>query len=105
MDAYDAIDTQVEENQEAINVAFEQTLAAYKAELLPEEDQMALGHAIDSVFNAQVAGLKAAGFYPQFQVGPNGFVVEVDEDYSPTGLKQITADEKMLLPFAGASDD
>lgn len=94
----DLIDSTIEEN-------FNNTLAAYNAGILPEEDQMALTAAIDSVINVQVTQLKAAGFYPEFQVGPNGFVVAVDEDYSPTGLKQITENELMLLTFASVSEE
>lgn len=103
--AYTAIDNEVQNNQDAINQSFQVTLENYNAGTLPDAQQAGLTFAIDSVFNLQVSGLKAQGFYPQFEVGPNGFVVEVDEEYSPTGLKQITSEELMLLPFGSVSDE
>ena len=107
-----------EEIKTTISLETDNLVDAINADMLPPDDLAELNEAIDSVFNTeetqagialelgtQIEALKAAGFYPQFQVGPNGFVVEVDEEFSPTGLKQITADEKMLLPFASVSEE
>ncbi len=72
--------------------------AAYENELLPEEQQSALEAAIEETTQEQITLLKAAGIYPVFQAGPNGFVIFVEQNESnPLGIRQMRAGELILL--------
>lgn len=46
---------------------------------------------------ANITGLKAAKFYPVVSAGANGFIVE--DNNSPTGIRQLTESEKVTLTF------
>ena len=54
----------------------------------------------EAAFNNQIAQLKAAGFYPTFAEGPNGFVV--DEPNSPTGIRQLNENDLVTLRVSSA---
>lgn len=116
----DQVDAAMETDdiQNTIEQKTEALIEALNNDMLPPEQADLLNAAIDSIYMTpetqagieaevgnQIAQLKAAGFYPVFETGPNGFVVEVDLEVSPTGLKQITANEKMLLSFASIGED
>ncbi len=94
---YPIIDAQLEANQAAIDQSIEQTLTAYEAEQLPEENQVALKAAIDSVFSAQKTQLQAAGIYPNFVEGPNAFIIEDDSPENPLGIRHLREGERILL--------
>lgn len=51
-------------------------------------------------FNDQISQLKAAGYYPTFAAGPNGFVV--DEPQSPTGLRQLNENDLVTFTVSAA---
>jgi hypothetical protein len=48
-------------------------------------------------FNQQLEQLKAAGFYPQFQEGPNPFVMVDDNPQNPLGIRQMREGERILI--------
>jgi lysophospholipase L1-like esterase len=78
--------------------AIAQLNAAYEAEMLPEAQQDALEDAIDTNTQATIAALKAAGIYPVFVAGANGFVIEVPKSpTNPLGIRQMKAGEYVLL--------
>lgn len=52
---------------------------------------------VNFVQKQNIDQLKAGKFYPTFELGANGFIVA--SNHSPTGIKQLTAEEKMLLKF------
>jgi len=57
---------------------------------------------------ATISALKAAGIYPVFQAGPNGFVIEVEQnETNPLGIRQMRAGEYILLTalLAGELED
>lgn len=56
--------------------------------------------AVESNFTTTIIQLKAAGFYPAFSEGPNGFVV--DEPTSPTGIRQLNAKDLVTLRVSSA---
>jgi len=94
------------DNELATNVALQQGIAqgiseltfAYENELLPPAQQDALAAAIDDKTQEQIVGLKAAGIYPEFKEGANGFVIYVPVTASnPLGIRQMVAGEYVLL--------
>lgn len=89
----EAVQTRIQEN-------FQAALQADAAGQL----ELALGAegaaAVESNFTATIAGLKGAGFYPTFSEGPNGFVV--DEPASPTGIRQLNANDLVTLRVGSA---
>ncbi len=101
-EAYTAIDGQLAGNREAIAANTSQTLTAYWAGRLPEDQQTALKTAIDSVFNVQVTQLKAAGLYPVFAEGPNPFVIEDSSPDNPLPIRQMREGELVLLTALSA---
>ena len=79
--------------QGAIAQTRAQIQQAYDAGLLPELEA-------EIAFRTEqtIAGLKAIGYYPTFEVGPNGFVIEVPVTASnPLGLRQMVEGEKILF--------
>ena len=79
--------------QGAIAQTQAQIQQAYDAGLLPE-----LEAEIANRTEQTIAGLKAIGYYPTFEVGPNGFVIEVPVTASnPLGLRQMVEGEKVLF--------
>jgi hypothetical protein len=70
---------------------------AYEAGALPPEQQAALEGAISQQTAAQIAQLKAAGFYPVFQEGPNAFVIQEESPGNPLGIRQMVEGEYILL--------
>lgn len=48
-------------------------------------------------FNQQVTQLKAAGFYPVFQEGPNAFIMVDDNPQNPLGIRHMREGERILL--------
>jgi hypothetical protein len=53
---------------------------------------------IDSNTKSTIAALKAAGIYPVFNAGPNGFVIYVEQNESnPLGIRQMVEGEYVLL--------
>ena len=56
--------------------------------------------AVEATVPVQIAGLKAAGFYPTFAAGPNGFVV--DEPTSPTRIRQLNQNDLVTLKVSSA---
>lgn len=94
------------DNELATNTALQQGIAqgiqnltlAYENEQLPPDQQTALETAISQGTQEQIALLKAAGIYPVFQAGPNGFVIYVPQNESnPLGLRQLKEGEFILL--------
>lgn len=51
----------------------------------------------EAAFNQQINQLKAAGFYPVFQEGPNAFVIVDDNPQNPLGIRQMREGELVLL--------
>jgi hypothetical protein len=97
---YDIIDQELATNTElqaGIAQGITDLTAAYEAGLLPPDQQAALDAAITQQTAAQIAGLKAAGFYPVFQEGPNGFVREDSDPNNPLSIKQMVEGELILL--------
>jgi len=94
------------DNELATNTALQQGIAqgiadltvAYENELLPPDQQAALETAISDQTAEQIVLLKAAGIYPVFQAGANGFVIYVEQNESnPLGLRQLREGELILL--------
>lgn len=83
--------------QAQINQNYERTLQADEAGNL----EAALGTegaaAVESTQIAQLDQLKAAQYYPVFEAGANGFMVE--DETSPTGRRQLVEGEKITLTF------
>jgi len=74
---------------------------AYDAGLLPE-----LEAEVETQTQNQIAGLKALGYYPTFNVGPNGFVMEMPVTASnPLGLRQMVEGELVLFTAAAVLGD
>lgn len=48
-------------------------------------------------FNQQISDLKAVGFYPVFQEGPNPFIMVDDNPENPLGIRQLREGERILL--------
>ncbi len=94
------------DNELATNVALQTGIAqgindltlAYENDLLPAEQKAALDAAISQGTQQQIVALKAAGIYPVFKEGPNGFVIYVPVTASnPLGIRQMVAGEYVLL--------
>jgi len=87
--------------QAAIGLAEAGIQQAYDAGLLPELEQE-----VESQTENQIATLKSAGYYPTFNPGPNGFVMEMPVTASnPLGLRQMVEGEKILfLAFSVLAD-
>ena len=94
------------DNELATNTTLQQGIAqgitdltnAYDNDLLPPDQKAALDAAIDQGTQEQIAAFKAAGIYPVFQAGPNGFVAEVPvTETNPLGIKQLREGELVLL--------
>jgi hypothetical protein len=85
------------ENDPLLQGAIAQTRAqiqqAYDAGLLPElEAEIALRT------EQTIVGLKDLGYYPTFEVGSNGFVIEVPVTASnPLGIREMVEGEKVLF--------
>lgn len=93
------------EIQESIRAVTQEALAA---DADPERElEEVIGKegalAVRTNFNSTIANLKAAKFYPTFNLGANGFVVE--SETSPTGIIQLTENSRMLLTFLGRTMD
>jgi hypothetical protein len=100
-EAYEQVDIQLDTNT-ALQAGIAQGIAdltlAYENEMLPPDQQAALEAAISEQTQQQIELLKAAGIYPVFQEGPNGFVIFVEQNESnPLGIRQMRAGEYMLL--------
>jgi hypothetical protein len=85
------------ENDPQLQAGIAQTRAqiqqAYDAGLLPE-----LEAEIEFRTEQTIAGLKALGYYPTFEVGSNPFVIEVPvTQANPLGLRQMVEGEKVLF--------
>lgn len=79
--------------QAGIAVTRAQIQQAYDAGLLPE-----LEAEIEFRTEQTIAGLKAFGYYPTFEVGPNPFVIEVPVTQSnPLGMREMVEGEKVLF--------
>ncbi len=98
---YDIIDNELATNpalQQGIAQGIADLTAAYENELLPPGQQAALEAAISDQTAEQIVLLKAAGIYPVFQTGANGFVIYVEQNESnPLGLRQLREGELILL--------
>ncbi len=98
---YDIIDNELATNpalQQGIAQGIADLTAAYENELLPPDQQAALEAAISDQTAEQIVLLKAAGIYPVFQAGANGFVIYVEQNESnPLGLRQLREGELILL--------
>lgn len=98
---YAVIDNELATNaalQAGIEQGIEDLTLAYENEMLPPEQQAALEAAIEQNTQQQITQLKAAGIYPVFSEGPNGFVIYVEQNESnPLGIRQMVAGEFMLL--------
>jgi lysophospholipase L1-like esterase len=98
---YDLIDQQLATNaalQAGIAAGIEQLTFAYENGLLDPATQALLDQTIAATAAQQIAALKAAGIYPTFNAGPNGFVIEVEQTATnPLGLRQMVAGEFVLL--------
>jgi hypothetical protein len=98
---YAAIDNELATNtdlQAGIAQGIADLTAAYEAEMLPPDQQAALEAAISGRTEEQIAALKAAGIYPVFTAGPNGFVIFVEQnEANPLGLRQMVEGEYVLL--------
>lgn len=98
---YAAIDSELESNadlQAGIAQGIADLTAAYEAEMLPPDQQAGLEAAIGVKTAEQIAALKAAGIYPVFTAGPNGFVINVEQNESnPLGIRQMVEGEYVLL--------
>jgi len=90
------IDTELATNvelQQAIAQTNDQITQAYEAGLLPELEAV-----VDQQTAAQIAALKAAGIYPTFNAGNNGFVIEVPvSPTNPLGIRQMVEGELVLF--------
>ena len=79
--------------QTAITEAEAGIKQAYDAGMLPE-----LEAEVETQTEAQIAALKAAGIYPTFSAGANGFVIEVPiTETNPLGIRQMVEGEKILF--------
>ncbi len=98
---YEIIDNELATNaalQAGIAQGIEDTTAAYEAGVLPSDQQAALEAAIESKTAETITVLKAAGIYPVFQAGPNGFVIYVEQnEANPLGIRQLREGELVLL--------
>ncbi len=75
-----------------------QTNAAFEAGMLGEPAQTQIATAIAQNTQATIIALKAAGIYPVFVAGPNGFVIEVPKSSTnPLGIRQMKEGEFILL--------
>jgi hypothetical protein len=88
------------ELQQAIAQTNDQITQAYEAGFLPELEAV-----VDQQTAAQIAALKAAGIYPTFQAGNNGFVIEVPvNETNPLGIRQMVEGELVLFTAALGDD-
>ncbi|MCK5104564.1 MAG: hypothetical protein KAR17_17185, partial [Cyclobacteriaceae bacterium] len=94
------------DNELATNTALQAGIAqgiadltlAYENDMLPPEQKAALDAAIALGTQQQIDALKAAGIYPVFQAGPNGFVIEVPlTGNNLLGIRQMKEGEFVLL--------
>ena len=79
--------------QAAIAATRAQIQQAYDAGLLPELEA-------EIAFRTEqtINGLKALGYYPTFEVGPNPFVIEVPvTQTNPLGIREMVEGEKVLF--------
>lgn len=61
-------------------------------------DNNPIGQAtLNGAFDLTKAQFTSDGLYPSFKAGANGFLAVVDTSISPLGVKQLEADEKVLL--------
>jgi len=88
----------------ATNVALQQAIAqtndqitqAYEAGLLPELEAV-----VAQQTATQIDAFKAAGIYPTFEAGNNGFVIEVPvSQTNPLGIRQMVEGELILFTAA-----
>ncbi len=90
------IDEQLATNaelQQAIAQTNSQITQAYEAGYLPELEAV-----VAQQTAAQIAALKAAGIYPTFNEGKNGFVIAVPvSQTNPLGLRQMVEGELVLF--------
>lgn len=98
---YALIDLQLATNpdlQAGIAAGIQQLTFAFDNNLLDPATKAMLDAAIAQGTSQQIAALKAAGYYPTFRAGPNGFVIEVARTATnPLGLRQLVAGEYILL--------
>lgn len=92
--ASEAVQNQIQQNFEGASQA---DAAGQLAAAIGEEGAAT----VNAIQAQQITQLKAAGFYPTFTVGANGFVVQ--DETSPTTIRQLTEGEKMTLTFLTAS--
>ncbi len=96
---FNIIDEQLLTNtelQQAIAQTVTDITQAYEAGLLPELEAV-----VEQQTQAQIETLIAAGIYPVFEAGPNGFVIEVDpSETNPLGIRQMVAGELVLFTAA-----
>jgi hypothetical protein len=79
--------------QQAIAQTNAQITQAYEAGFLPQLEAV-----VAQQTAAQIAALKAAGIYPTFNAGNNGFVIEVPVSQSnPLGIRQMVEGELVLF--------
>ncbi|MBR9999547.1 MAG: hypothetical protein KFF73_11280 [Cyclobacteriaceae bacterium] len=90
------IDEQLATNvelQQAIAQTRDQITQAYEAGFLPSLEAV-----VAQQTAAQITALKAAGIYPTFIAGNNGFVIEVPvSQANPLGIRQMVAGELVLF--------
>jgi hypothetical protein len=89
------------DNELATNVELQQAIAqtnaqitqAYEAGFLPQLEEV-----VAQQTAAQIAAFKAAGIYPTFNAGNNGFVIEVPvSQTNPLGIRQMVEGELVLF--------
>ena len=79
--------------QQAIAQTNAQITQAYEAGFLPQLEAV-----VAQQTAAQITGLKAAGIYPTFTAGNNGFVIEVPvTQTNPLGIRQMVEGELVLF--------
>jgi hypothetical protein len=93
---FDIIDEQLATNaelQQAIAQTNAQITQAYEAGYLPELEAV-----VAQQTEIQISALKAAGIYPVFNEGANGFVIEVPvSQTNPLGIRQMVEGELILF--------
>jgi hypothetical protein len=86
--------------QQAIAQTNAQITQAYEAGFLPQLEAV-----VAQQTAVQIAALKAAGIYPTFNAGNNGFVIEVPVSQSnPLGIRQMVEGEIVLFSAALGDD-
>lgn len=100
---FDIIDEELTTNadlQQAISSTVMQITTSYDNGILPE-----LQAAVDQQTAAQITALKNAGYYPVFEAGPNGFVIEVPfTPANPLGIRQMVEGELVLFTAVAAGE-